>query len=68
MSVPKFGDHYRGGYSTSGGSFITEELREASSTFANYISGTIYLTFLIFFSFMLLSAMTLILMGYARFD
>ena len=68
MSLPNFGDNYRGGYSTSGGSFITEELREASSTFANYISGTIYLTFLIFFSFMLLSIMTLILMGYARYD
>ena len=64
--IPSFGDTYRGGYSTSGGSFITDELREASSTFANYISGTIYLTFLIFLAFMLLSLMTLTLMGYAR--
>jgi len=64
--IPSFGDNYRGGYSTSGGSFITDELREASSTFANYISGTIYLTFLIFLAFMLLSIMTLTLMGYAR--
>jgi hypothetical protein len=64
--VPNFGDKYRGGYSTSTGSFITEELRIASSTFANYISGTIYLTFLIFLSFMLISIMTLVLMGYAR--
>ena len=63
--VPSFGDNYRGGYSTSGGT-TSDELREASSTFANYISGTIYLTFLIFIAFMLLSIMTLILMGYAR--
>ena len=51
----------------STGTFTTDELREASSTFANYISGTIYLTFLIFLSFMLLSIMTLILMGYSRY-
>ena len=44
----------------------SDELREASSTFANYISGTIYLTFLIFLSFMLVSIMTHIIMGYAR--
>lgn len=68
MSVPNFGqDHYRGGYSTSGGTLSTEELRIASSTFANYISGTILLVFLIFVSFMIVSSVTLILMGYARY-
>jgi hypothetical protein len=50
MSV-NIGDKYRGGYSTSGGISSSEELKIASSTFENYVSGTILLVFFCTFSF-----------------
>lgn len=55
----------RGGY-TTGLLPSLEDLKNASSTFENYISGTILIVFCVFFTFLFISAMTLILMGYAR--
>lgn len=60
------GDNYRGGYASSSG-LPLEELRVATSTFENYVSGTVVLVFMLFFVFILLSIMTLTLMGYARY-
>ena len=59
------GDRYRGGYATSSG-LPLEKLRVATSTFDNYVSGTVGVVFIIFLVFVLLSIMTLVMMGYAR--
>ncbi len=63
--VDNYGDNYRGGYATSS-SFDPDELRVATSTFENYVSGTVLLVFLVFFVFLFLSGMTFMLMCYAR--
>ncbi len=60
------GDRYRGGYASSSG-LPLEKLRVATSTFENYVTGTVGVVFLIFLVFILLSLMTMILMGYARY-
>ena len=61
-------ERYRGGYATSGGSnsFDSDEVRVATSTFENYVSGTVMLVFLVFFTFLILSMLTMFLMCYAR--
>ena len=59
------GEKYRGGYGSSS-SFNPDELRVATSTFDNYISGTVLLVFLIFFVFLFIAALTIFLMCYAR--
>ncbi len=59
------GDKYRGGYATST-SFSSEELRVATSTFENYISGTVLIVVLIFFTFLFITALTFMLMCYSR--
>ena len=58
-------DRYLGGYGTSSG-LPVEKLRVQSSTFANYVSGTIGIVFFIFLVFLILQMMTLLLMGYAK--
>ena len=55
-----------GGSRTSSG-LPLEKLRVQSSTFANYIEGTIGIVFFIFLVFILIQIMTLVLMGYARY-
>jgi hypothetical protein len=59
------GDKYRGGYASSP-VFDADELREASSTFENYIGGTFLIIFLVFFTFFFVFLVTLLLMCYAR--
>jgi len=51
MSVNNVGDKYRGGYSSSGGISSSEELKTASSTFENYVGGTILLVVFKIFDF-----------------
>ena len=64
--VTQTGDEkYRGGYGSSS-SFNPDELRVATSTFDNYISGTVLLVFLIFFVFLFISGIAVFLMCYAR--
>ena len=58
-------DRYYGGYAASSG-LPTEELRVQSSTFANYIAGTIGIVFFMFLVFVLLQIMTFIMMMFAR--
>ena len=53
------------GYASSSG-LPLEKLREQSSTFANYVTGTVGIVFLIFAVFIILQIMTLLLMAYAR--
>jgi hypothetical protein len=60
------GSNYRGGYATSG-SFDHDDLRVATSTFQNYVGGTVLLVFLVFFVFIILSGITFLLMSYARY-
>ena len=64
--VDDYGQNYRGGYATS--SFDPDDLRVQTSTFQNYVSGTVLLVFLIFFVFLFLSGMTFMLMCYARYE
>ena len=59
------GDKYYGGYSASSG-LPPEELRVQSSTFANYIAGTVGIVFFMFLVFVLLQIMTFIMMMFAR--
>merc|ERR1712008_250692 len=61
----KMGDRYSGGYASSSG-LPTEELRVQSSTFSNYIAGTIGIVFFMFLVFVLLQIMTFIMMMFAR--
>ena len=65
MADTDWGTGYRGGY---GGSDVKIELgiRDATSTFINYVSGTVQLVFMIAFVFMFISLLTLCLMIYAR--
>merc|ERR1712241_196589 len=58
-------DKYYGGYSASSG-LPPEELRVQSSTFANYIAGTVGIVFFMFLVFVLLQIMTFIMMMFAR--
>jgi len=60
------GDRYSGGYATSSG-LPQEKLRVQTSTFKDYVSGTVGIVFLIFLVFLLLQIMTLVLMGIARY-
>ncbi len=59
------GEKYRGGYS-SGPSLKPDELRVATSTFENYIEGTVALVFMVFACFLFLTLLTFMLMCYAR--
>lgn len=59
------GDRYSGGYASSSG-LPQEKLRVQSSTFANYVSGTVGIVFFMFLVFVLLQIMTFVLMVYAR--
>jgi hypothetical protein len=59
------GDKYRGGYASSP-VFNSDEIREATSTFENYIGGTFLIIFLVFFTFLVVIAITMLLMCYAR--
>ena len=47
--------------------YNTDYAHVASGTFSGYITGTVKLVFIIFFIFLLLSALTSLLMGYARY-
>lgn len=58
-------DRFHGGFATSSGLPI-EKLRVQTSTFKDYVSGTVGIVFFIFLVFLLLQIMTLILMGLAR--
>jgi hypothetical protein len=58
-------ERYQGGYATSSGLPI-EKLRVQTSTFENYVTGTVGIVFFMFLVFVLLQIMTLMLMGYAR--
>ena len=61
-------NNYISGYGTRTSSGLPlEKLRVQSSTFANYIEGTIGIVFFIFLVFILIQIMTLILMAYARY-
>ncbi len=59
------GDRYQGGYA-SGPVPNPDELRVATSTFENYIEGTIALVFIVLACFLILTCLTFMLMGYAR--
>ncbi len=59
------GDRYRGGYA-SGPGLKPDELRVATSTFENYIEGTIALVFLVLACFLFLTFLSFLLMCYAR--
>lgn len=63
--VDDAGDKYRGGYASSG--FNPDEVRVQSSTFENYVGGTVLLVFVIFFVFLFISMATFMLMCYARY-
>ena len=47
-------------------SFDPDDLRVQTSTFQNYVGGTVLIVFLIFFTFLFLSGLTFMLMCYAR--
>ncbi len=64
--VDNAGDRYRGGYASSS-NFVPEELRVATSTFENYIGGTVLIVVAIFGAFLALSAFVFLLMCYARY-
>ena len=49
-------------------SFDPDDLRVATSTFQNYVGGTVLIVFLIFFTFLFLSGLTFMLMCYARYS
>jgi len=66
MADRQAGTNYRGGYATSS-SFDPDDLRVATSTFQNYVGGTVLIVFLIFFTFLFLSGLTFMLMCYARY-
>merc|ERR1712004_152001 len=66
MGKTKMGDRYSGGYATSSG-LPQEKLRVQTSTFKDYVSGTVGIVFLIFLVFLLLQIMTLVLMALARY-
>ncbi len=57
-------DGFIGGYGSSG--LPTEKLRVQSSTFLNYVSGTVGIVCFIFLVFILLQIMTSLLMMYVR--
>jgi len=59
-------DRFHGGFATSSGLPI-EKLRVQTSTFKDYVSGTVGIVFFIFLVFLLLQIMTLVLMGLARY-
>lgn len=56
----------RGGYNT-GLLPDPEDLKLATSTFENYVSGTVIVVFSIFFTFLFISLTAMILMSYARY-
>ena len=58
-------NRYLGGYASSSG-LPQEKLRVQSSTFENYVDGTIAIVMFIFLVFVLLQIMTFLLMLYAR--
>merc|ERR1712018_104271 len=60
-------DSYICGYGSTSSGLPLEKLREQSSTFENYVSGTVGVVFFIFLVFILIQIMTLILMGYSRY-
>ena len=66
MADTDWGENYRGGY--GGGIDRNEEkgIRDSTSTFINYVSGTVQLVFMIAFVFLFISLLTLCLMVYAR--
>jgi len=68
MADTNWGEGYRGGY---GGGVSLQDIeggiRDATSTFINYVSGTVQLVFMIAFVFMFISILTLCLMIYARY-
>ena len=67
MSPNPQNDRYYGGYASRGSSGLpSETLRVQSSTFANYVSGTVGIVFFIFLVFVLLQIMTFIMMMFAR--
>jgi len=66
MADRQAGTNYRGGYATSS-SFDPDDLRVQTSTFQNYVGGTVLIVFLIFFTFLFLSGLTFMLMCYARY-
>ena len=67
MSYVVQGDkNYRGGYASSKNYFGSEELRVATSTFENYVEGTILLTAIVFFVFLFLIGVSFFLMCFAR--
>merc|ERR1712024_382489 len=47
--------------------YNTAYSEEASGTLIGYVTGTVKLVFILFFIFLLLSAMTAMLMGYSRY-
>ena len=62
-------DNYYGGYASKGrgsSGLPSENLRVQSSTFANYVSGTVGIVFFIFLVFVLLQIMAFIMMMFAR--
>ena len=69
MADTNWGEGYRGGY---GGGVSLQDIeggiRDATSTFINYVSGTVQLVFMIAFVFMFISILTLCLMIYARYS
>merc|ERR1712088_907697 len=67
MSPNPQNDRYIGGYASRGSSGLpSETLRVQSSTFANYVSGTVGIVFFMFLVFVLLQIMTFIMMMFAR--
>ena len=47
--------------------YYSSPLLQASGTLIGYVTGTVKLVFILFFIFLLLSAMTAMLMGYSRY-
>jgi len=67
MADTDWGTGYRGGYGGGVNLQDFEGLTESTSTFVNYIEGTVQLVFMIAFVFMFISLLTLSLMIYARY-
>ena len=65
--VENAGDRYRGGYASSSNKGVPDALRVATSTFENYIGGTVIIVFSIFAVLLALSVLVFMLMCYARY-
>ena len=59
------GNRYVGGYASSSG-LPEEKLRVQTSTFKDYVAGTVGIVFFLFLVFLLIQVMTFLLMMHAK--